>query len=376
MGKYRVISSDGHVFEPADLWKPRMKPEFRDRAPYVGRMENGGDAWFCDGHLLVEAVTGGSQAGLRFDTPEQLSYADTMDMQRPGGWDPDEHVKDMDIDGIDMEIIYPTAGDNAYRVEDSLLLDDICRAYNDWIAEFCSTHPDRLKGVSMLNLDDIQVGVREMERCKKMGLAQALITVYPPEGRGYHLPEYEPVWAAAQDMEMPLGMHLVTNRPASYEFLRGTDPSFTANTDHWVRRSLGQMIFSGVFERYPKLQVGAVEMEVAWAIHFLQAMDYSWTQRAQEEQERSILWYKPKGDMLPSDYFHRNVFISFQEDKMGIRNRDFIGVDNLLWGSDYPHPESTFPKSHEVIENILRDCTEEEKAKIVGGNAARIYHLD
>lgn len=377
MGDYRIISSDGHIFEPPDLWKPRMKPEFRDRAPYIGKRDTGGEAWFCDGHLLVEAVVGGSQAGLRFEAPDQLSYQATAEMQRPGGWDPDEHVKDMDIDGIDVEIIYPSAGQNAYRVQDSLLLDDICRAYNDWIADFCDTHPKRLRGVGMINLDDIQVGVQEMQRCKKLGLAGVLITIYPPEDHGYHLPEYEPLWATAQDQDMPLGMHLVSNRPASYEFLRGTDPAFTANTDHWARRSIGQMIFSGVFERYPKLNVGAVEMEAAWAIHFLQAMDFSWTQRAQEEQERSIIWYQFKDrDMFPSDYFRQNVFISFQEDRMGIRNRDFIGVDTLLWGSDYPHPESTFPRSREVIDDILSDCTEEEKVKIVGGNAARIYGLN
>jgi predicted TIM-barrel fold metal-dependent hydrolase len=130
------------------------------------------------------------------------------------------------------------------------------------------------------------------------------------------------------------------------------------------------MIFSGVFERYPKLQVGAVEHELGWAPHFLNQMDYTYTQRHRRE-----FWHRFKEDMLPSDYFHRNVFLGFQEDGLGIRLRDLIGVDNLLWGSDYPHAESTFPKSKEILDDILADCTEDEKAKIVGGNAARIYHL-
>jgi predicted TIM-barrel fold metal-dependent hydrolase len=134
--------------------------------------------------------------------------------------------------------------------------------------------------------------------------------------------------------------------------------------------SLSDMIFSGVFERYPKLQVGTVEHELSWIPHFLDRIDYTYTQRVQQER------YRFKEAMLPSDYFHRNVFAGFQEDATGIRDRYIIGVDNLLWGSDYPHVESTFPRSRQIIEQILKDCTEEEKAKIAGGNAARIYRLN
>ena len=130
------------------------------------------------------------------------------------------------------------------------------------------------------------------------------------------------------------------------------------------------MIFSGVFERYPKLRVGSVEHELSWAPHFLDRLDYTYTQRIQREG-----YHRYKEDMLPSDYFHRNVFRGFQEDALGIRLRDIIGVDNIQWGSDYPHVESTFPRSREILEEILADCTEEEKAKIAGANAARVYKV-
>ena len=143
------------------------------------------------------------------------------------------------------------------------------------------------------------------------------------------------------------------------------------NIDHWVRMSLSHMIFSGVFERYPDLRVGSIEMELSWAPHFLDRLDYNYTQRAIGDTS-----YRFKGDALPSDFFHSNVFLGFQEDALGIRDRHIIGVDQLLWGSDYPHVESTFPRSQQIIEKILADCTEEEKAKIAGGNAARLYNLD
>ena len=207
-----------------------------------------------------------------------------------------------------------------------------------------------------------------------MGLVGAMITVYPPEERSYDSPEYEPLWAAAEDLQIPLSLHAGTNRAGAAQQFQSIDtvrPAPIVNVDHWVRMSLAHIILSGVFERHPRLQIGAIEHELSWVPHFLDRMDYTYTQRQIE-----FVPYRFKEDMLPSDYFHRNVFLGFQEDGLGIRLRDVIGVDNLLWGADYPHSESTFPRSQEIIEEILADCTEEEKAKIAGGNSARIYHLN
>jgi predicted TIM-barrel fold metal-dependent hydrolase len=220
----------------------------------------------------------------------------------------------------------------------------------------------------------VQEGVKDLEHYAKLGLAGAMITVYPVVGRPYDSPEYEPLWAAAQDLEMPLSLHIGTNRPGpddAFVDLESTPPPFLINVDHWVRMSLAQMIFGGVFERYPKLQVGSIEHELSWVVHFLDRLDYNYIQRPATGGRRKF-----KEDILPSEVFHRNVFLSFQDDALGVKLRDIIGVDNLLWGSDYPHPETTFPRSRQVLEEILADCTEEEKAKIAGGNAARIYHFN
>ena len=374
VGKYRVISSDDHVFEPGDLWTSRMEPRFKDRAPRIVRLEDG-DWWMVE-DFRGPGIGAGAQAGRRFDEPEKLTAADLVENIRPGGYIPEEHIKDMEIDGIDVSIVYPTAGVLIHGIKDGELLSAIFSTYNDWVAEFCQAFPDRLKAVALVNIDDIDEGIREMERSKKMGLIGALIPVYPSEERPYSSPEYEPLWAAAQDLEMPLSLHIGTNRPGQeYEFkiFYNLKPrlSFWANIDHWVRMSFADMIYSGVFERYPKLCVGSIEMELSWVPHFLDRIDYGYTQRP-----GGIAGYRFKNDMLPSDFFHRNAFVSFQEDALGIRDREIIGVDNLLWGADYPHFESTFPRSQEILAEILADCTEEEKAKIVGGNAIRLYQLN
>ena len=374
MSSYRVVSSDNHVMEPADLWTNRGESKFKDRMPYVERLEES-DWWICEGQKLMP-VSSATQVGVRFEDPEKLTIVARSEDVRLGGYIPEEHVKDMDIDGIDVSILYPTVGLGLYSVvQDSELLTSMFRSYNDWVGEFCGTVPKRLKGIAMLNLDVVQEGVKELERCAKMGYVGAMIPVYPPVERPYDKPEYEPLWAAAQDLGMPLSLHINTNRPGAGQQFQDLDTmtaTFFTNVDHWVRMSLGYLIFSGVFERYPKLQVGSIEMELSWVPHFLDRLDYNYTQRSSEFSRQ----YEFKGDALPSDFFHNNVFLGFQEDALGIEMRHRIGVDQLQWGADYPHPESTFPRSRQILEEILVDCTEEERAKIAGGNSARVYGLD
>ena len=177
----------------------------------------------------------------------------------------------------------------------------------------------------MINIDDVQVAVKELERCANLGFIGAMIPTCPPEERRYYLPEvYEPFWAAAQDLEIPISLHTSTFRPSPKDFtefeklgdknimnMRDSTASYITNMEHWVRMSLGDIILSGVFERYPKLQVGSVEFELSWAPNFINRIDYTYTQR------NNPSWHRYKEDMLPSDYYHRNVFMSFQQDDYG-----------------------------------------------------------
>ena len=387
MSSYRVISQDNHIIEPPDLWTSRAESKFAWRVPHVESLE-GGDFWYCDGRKMGAADGGSANVGDRFEDPEKkMSKTVNTNDVRPGGYIPEEHVKDLDIDGQDVSIVYPTRGFLLFAVPDGELLDAICRSYNDWVGEFCGAIPKRLKGIAMINTDDVQVGVKELERCAKMGFVGAMIANYPSTAQLYDNPAYEPFWAAAQDLGMPLSLHISGNRYSPAEEFADPDnrwirPAVMCNYAYWPQMSLADIIFSGVFERYPKLYVGSVEHELSWAPHFLDRIDYTYTDRMPPKLDSSPRrpsahpMVRFKDGVLPSDYFHSNVFLGFQEDAMGIRDRHIIGVDNLQWGADYPHSESTFPRSREILENILADCTEEEKAKIVGGNCARIYRLD
>ena len=162
MANYRVISSDNHVFEPPDLWTSRAKPAFKDRVPQLVR-EYDGDWWYCDGHRVI-GLSPGAQTGMRFEEPEKMVRTTTFDKVRRGGYDPAEHLKDMDADDVDVSIVYPTVGLLLYSVPDSALLSEIFRGYNDWLAEFCAGEPKRLKGIAMINVDDVQEGIKELQQ--------------------------------------------------------------------------------------------------------------------------------------------------------------------------------------------------------------------
>jgi predicted TIM-barrel fold metal-dependent hydrolase len=367
-----ILSSDSHVFEPPDLWQTRIDRAFRDRAPRMQRID-GGDQIVVEADQVLSGIGLISNAGARFEAPETISGNARFEDVHRGGYDPDQHLADMRLDGVAGEVLYPSQGLLYFRVADPALMSAIFRAYNDWLAEFCRTDPSRLKGIAMINLDDVAAAIRELERTARLGLAGAMITEYPLEDRRYDQPEYEPFWTAAEALGLPLSLHTATRRQGK---IRGAgartlrDASSRATKAFYPALSMCDMIFSGVFERHPRLTLAIVEFELSWAPHLLTTMDYTYRER----HEEAI--YRFKDGRRPSDVFHRNVVLSFQEDAIGIRLRDVIGVDNMMWGSDYPHSESTFPRSRKILADILAGVPEDEQAKIVGGNTARVYGFD
>ena len=367
-----ILSSDSHVFEPPDLWTTRIDTAFRDRAPRMQRID-GADQLVIEADQVIAGIGLVSNAGARFDAPETISGQGRFEDVPQGGYDPDHHLADMRLDGVAGEVLYPSQGLFYFRVTDTPLMSAIFRAYNDWLAEFCRRDPSRLKGIAMINLDDVQDGIRELERAARLGLAGAMITEYPLEHRRYDQPEYEPFWTAAAALGMPLSLHTATRRQSK---IRGAgektlrDASSRSTKAFYPALSLCDMIFSGVFERHPRLTLAIVEFELAWAPYVLSAMDYTYRERHGEAI------YRFKGGMRPSDFFHRNVVLSFQEDAIGIRLRDVIGVDNMMWGSDYPHSESTFPRSRKILTEILAGVPDDEAMKIAAANTARVYGFD
>jgi predicted TIM-barrel fold metal-dependent hydrolase len=270
-------------------------------------------------------------------------------------------------------VLQPSQGLFWYRLPDSALLSEICRVYNDWIADFCLANPARLKGIAMLNVDDVEDGCRELERVADLGLVGAFIPVAPHPERPYRHPIYDRFWWTAQECNIPLLLHIGTPRGGvpGCEFtmdLGELTGAGRSTTDYWVRYSLGAMLFAGVFDRYPRLKIGSVEHETAWIPHWLKQMDFTYLERPVFTKG----WRSREG-MLPSEYWRRNMFVEFMEDDLGIQLREHIGVENMLWGSDYPHAESTWPRSQEFISRIFKDAPAADVRKITSDNAAKMF---
>src|SRR5262245_58978284 len=250
-----ILSSDSHVFEPPDLWTRRIDAAFRHRAPRMERID-GVDQLVVEADQILSGIGLISNAGARFDAPETISGRGRFEDVPRGGYDPDQHLKDMELDGVAGEVLYPSQGLFYFRVADSSLMSAIFRAYNDWLVDFCRADRSRLKGIAMINLDDVQDGIDELERVARMGLAGAMISEYPLEHRRYDHPEYEPFWAAAEALAMPLSLHTATRRQGKIRGAGGRtlrEASSRATKAFYPATSMCELIFSGVFDRRPAL---------------------------------------------------------------------------------------------------------------------------
>ncbi len=377
MSGYRVISADSHIVEPPDLYENRIEPKFRDRAPRIERHRTRTgreyDAWYFEG-VRVGTVGSVIQAGKRFEDPGSIDFLGLWEDVRKAAYEPHAMLEELEMDGVWGACLQPSQGLFWYRLSNSELLSALCRAYNGWIADFCQAAPDRLKGVGMLNVDDVDEGCQELERCADLGLAGVFIPVYPLPDRPYRHAMYDRLWWTAQDLAMPLLLHVATTRGGipgcefTLDFNQLTAAGL-ANSDYWIRYSLTAMIFAGVFDRFPRLLVGSVEHETAWVPHWLKQMDFTYRERP------TLRSWKSRDGMLPSEYWRRNMFVEFMEDDYGIRLRDIIGVDNMLWGNDFPHAESTWPKSREFLDRIFAGAPDEDRRKITSDNARKLFRF-
>ena len=375
MAEYKLISADSHVSEPPDLWATRVDQKYRDRAPRLAVDLPGKEgAYFLYEGYAPHPIGIGLGAG---KSPEELAefltkatYADA----RPGGWDPAERVKDNDLDGVEADVLYTTLGFRVFWIKDAGLQTDCFRVYNDWLAEYCSYSPKRMVGLPMISLYDPPAGARELERCAKKGLKGAMIWCSPPADQPYSSEIYEPFWAAAQDLDMPVSLHAITGMERiPWEYGAEKRAMRSTVTPHEIEKSFSILILSGVLERFPRLKIVSAENNCGWLPYYLQRMDRGF---ARFGPSGTVTPWPTKLTLKPSEYFQRQMYCTFIDDSFGVASRHWIGVDNVMWSSDYPHTASTWPHSRDIIERDFKDVSEVEKRKIVRENVAQLYGFD
>jgi predicted TIM-barrel fold metal-dependent hydrolase len=370
-----LISADSHVVEPGDLWTTRLPAGLRDRAPRAVR-DPDNHHWYLidtDGVRGVD-LTLSRTAGL---TPAEVDavLADDpgADVGASGGSDAVERLRDLWRDETVADVLYPTAGLSILQGEDEELQEACCRAYNDWLIELCAVDPVRLLGLAMIATSDMDGAVAELERTRRAGLRGAIIWTAPPEGDSFFDPEYEPLWAAAAALAMPISLHILAGRRANIRsYGRDVRGTFYAGFEsrQELHRSACELIAAGVFERHPDLHVVAAEGGIEYAANLERRLDASYRG----------FWHKFSDlRMPPSEYFRRNVYLTYMTDPVGLNNLRFTGADHFMWSSDYPHMAAVWPASRAAIERDAADVgglDAETIGKLTVTNAARLYGID
>jgi uncharacterized protein len=365
---FRLVSADSHIVEPADLWTMRLPEEFRERAPTI-RPTPHGDRIYSGGK--ERGGIGLMATAKKYTDPDDLYF--TMDGEWKdvpvGSYEPGERLKEMDREGIEAEVLYTTLGLSMYAMRDPEFRSACFIAFNDWLAEFCSAAPDRLFGVAMIPPADPELATSELQRCAKMGMRAAMVSIDGEDGRSYAHPDYAPLWRAAEEHAMPISLHVAASTEtyqrcgnAFADFSLGFTPTMYA---------VAEMIFEGLFDRHPDLKVISVENDAAWPLAMLERMD--------DRFLRDQGWAgKSEGlspDRVPSEVFREHVACSFMRDRTAILCREIIGRGNIMWGSDYPHFDGAWPDCGERLARQFEGVPLEDQQRIGRDNAIEFYGL-
>ena len=358
-----ALSADSHVNVPIDDWARYLPETYRGRAPILDEAEDADYMIFEGRRSPIQGLA--AMAGRK---PEEYSERMKNTDARPGGWDPAERLKDQDIDGVIAEVLY--GGGPPGQPDDIPFRFALYRAYNDWLADFCAQAPGRLFGIGFLPIFEIEGAVAELERIKEIGLVGAVLpttqNIHP-----YGEPYWDPIWEAAQEMNIPLHFHAregitVGGAKLPYEGRKKTAAWLTVGALTQFELA-AELLFSGVYERVPRVRVGHVEGNVGWVPYMLERADQVYAQHR--------FWTRPPITMTPSELWRRNCFGTFIQDRVGVELRRAIGVENAMWSSDYPHSDTLWPGSQEAIGRMFHDVPEADKHALLKGNAIREYGL-
>ena len=365
----RPISADSHITEPPDCYIANIDPKFRDRAPHLVSDPTRGDSYIIPG-MENRPIPMGLVAAAGKD-PKDIRVAGTKfeDLHR-SGWDPKFRLADQDRDGVAAELIFATVGMLICNHEDLDYRQACMEAYNRWLQEYCAPAPDRLVGMGQAAVKDPVEGIKELERIKAMGFKGVMMSGQPGES-DFDDPIYDPFWRAAVELELPLCFHILTNQADSVASRATRGPRI--NTLMQIIRGcqdiMGMLVFSGVFERHPDLKVVCVECDAGWVPHYTYRMDHIY--------KRHRYWNKGQElQRLPSEYFFDNIYLTFQDDWTAFRVKDMLNVRRLMWASDFPHSDSTWPWSQELLAEHTGTLSGQEKRWILRDNCAQLFKLD
>ena len=390
-----IISVDDHIVEPADLWTSRMPAKFKEAAPHIVRKDMP-DVTFVGGKLTVNEGGGGAPADwwiyeklqrplLRVDSAvgvprdEVTMKGVTYEDMRPGSYRQKERLEDMDVNHIEASLCFPTfprfCGQTFTEAEDKELGLLCVKAYNDYqVEEWCAGTGGRLIPLTIVPLWDPNLAADEVRRNAARGVRAVCFSEIPAYLGlpSIHDPDnyWDPFFAACDETSTVVNMHIGSSSKMPSTSADAPAAVGSSLTHINAELSMTDFLLSGLFERFANLKVAYSEGQIGWIPHLLHRMDVVW------EENRGWGGVADKVPNPPSSYFKDHVFGCFFDDPNGLLLIDEIGEDNITYESDYPHSDSTWPRTREIAEKQMAGLTDEQRYKIVRGNAIRLFGLD
>jgi len=387
-----IISSDCHAGALPSIYNEYMPAKYHEAANqwwvgYTREMMSRVGTFFDQEAVDAYAAKAG-QGGERMkaisnpnitpsdeDLLEMLSDPSNPFAPRRGEWDATIRTKEIDDDMSAGEVIFPQmapfgAGLMQYRREISPEYNlEGCKAYNRWLADFCKSNPERMAGVALINVDDIDATVGMIREAREMGLWGGVLLPSSTAGHPfYHHPRYEPIWAVCAELDMPLQSH--AGWSPDYGDTECATAMFISEVDMWAQRPFTALMWSGVFERYPNIKYVLTEVGSGWVGEKLRVLEF-------KARDPIFRHFTADLSLSPTEYFQRNCFLgsSFLPRHEAHFCKE-IGVDKFMWGSDYPHLEGTWPNTRKALTETFHDFEEEDIRSILGLNAASVYGFD
>ncbi|HKA54114.1 MAG TPA: amidohydrolase family protein [Candidatus Binatia bacterium] len=380
MSGYTIIDVDTHVTETPDLWTSRVPARMRDAVPRVDADARGRLWWYLgDKRIANPGLTATAGVGDLKSSPK------TYEEMHPGAYDAKARLQYMDQMGIWAMVMYPNVGgfgnQQFLKLRDPELMLACVRAYNDWQTDWASADARRLLPITSTPFWDVAAAVREVRRCAAMGHKGILFTG-DPQSLGQPLlgdPHWNPLWEVAVELDLPISFHIGSGNmedgmPREKMAAYGRMATFTELSVNVFLRNgmqLNDLLMSGVLARYPAIKFVSVESGIGWIPFVLEAMDYQFKDNRVSEE-------RPEFDLLPSQYFARNVYACYWFEQTAPRRLiDKVGVDNILFETDFPHPTSLYGNEvHERIKGGLSDCDEVVRRKILWENGRKLYKVE
>jgi len=381
--QYRFISADDHIdlrWLPKDLWTARLPANLRERGPRVVENDKGlfwtweGQTFSPHGYYTAAQGSGAMWAIERGGVMREGELRPTT---------PELRLSDMDRDGADVSVMYgPT---DPMAIEDTELRRACYEAYNDWLSEFCAAQPTRLIGVAQLSMEDPQAAHDELARLAKRGGMRHVNILASRANPPVYDDRWEPFWSLAEETGIPIGFHLavLVKKTRLDEANRGAANLVVATASRYAQEPPGMqllepmtgLIFNGVLDRHPRVKIVMAEAGLAWVPSMIQGLDI-WYQRTKDGRRLTGDGPIALPKLPPSEYFHRQIWISFVDDPLGVKMvGNVLDADKVMFGSDYPHPASTWPDSQKVIADAAQNLPAGIRQKIFRDNARALFGI-